>query len=803
MLSPFEEAAMPTRRYALVCLALIGLIGRPVCATTFTVTNTNDSGAGSLRQAILDANTGGPGPHTVAFSILGSGVQIITLASGGLPGISVSGGLTIDGTTQTGYAGSPLIDVVCGSTGQIAFDFGGPGGTVQGLAIGNCLAAVNSGTSVSITVKACRIGTDAAGTTAVPNGLGISVAGVTSLTIGGPTVADRNIISGNSGAYGIFLGTATGASIQNNFIGTDVTGTLALPNGTGIFVQTGAAGPGVLIGGPDAGNLISGNAADGIQNNGGSNITIQGNLIGTDANALAPLGNGGAGIAGGGVAFQIGGTLAGAGNLVSGNSVGMDLNGAGMVIQGNAVGVDDSHLLPIPNAGVGIRLTSPATPSSPNVVGPSSPGGDGANLVAFNGGIGIVVANGTRNTVRGNAIHDNAALGISLSGLNHPLADDPGDADGYAINGGQNFPIIASATQVGSDLHVLGTLNSHASTTFDIDFYSNPACVRFPHDYLQGQAWIGAAQATTDGSGIASIDVTLSGVVVDPGSRISSTATDPQGNTSEFSQRLVLGSAPLVGAASGGQVLQLDGMLFEPTGTVTIGGAAGTGYNYVGNTAAQITAPPLAPGTINDITLTDGSGLAGTLPRGYVAQFADVGLASSFSAYIAGLVANGLTVGCGGENYCPTASVTRQQMAVFLLRGKFGLCYAPPPCTGTVFGDVPCTGSAFDPWIEALAGLQITGGCGAGNYCPTAPVIRQQMAVFLLKARLGASYVPPACTNPTFPDVPCSNPFAPWIDDLSARGITGGCVGGNYCPTDPVLRQQMAVFLVKTFQLPF
>ena len=113
--------------------------------------------------------------------------------------------------------------------------------------------------------------------------------------------------------------------------------------------------------------------------------------------------------------------------------------------------------------------------------------------------------------MRGNSIHDNDTLGISLGGLNHPLADDPGDADGYTINLGQNFPIIASATQVGGDLHILGTLNSHPSTTFDLDFYSNPACARFPHDYLQAQEWIGATQVTTDGSGIAAIDVTLAG----------------------------------------------------------------------------------------------------------------------------------------------------------------------------------------------------------------------------------------------------------------------------------------------------
>jgi hypothetical protein len=414
-----------------------------------------------------------------------------------------------------------------------------------------------------------------------------------------------------------------------------------------------------------------------------------------------------------------------------------------------------------------------------------------------------VVLQGTRNTIRGNAIHDNHALAISLGGFDTPLPDDPGDANGFTINNGQNYPIVASATQEGSDLHILGTLNSHASTTFDLDFYSNPPCARLPHDFLQAQAWIGAAQVTTNGSGIAAIDVVLPGVTVDPGARISATATDPLGNTSEVSQRLVLASAPLVGVASGGQQLSLSGMLFEPGGSVDFAGTPGTGYSFLGNTVVQITAPALIPGSVVDVTLHDPSGLAGTLPRGYVAQFSDVDPNSAFGAYIGGLVANGLTAGCGGPNYCPTGSVTRQQMAVFLLKGKYGLCYNPPPCTGTVFGDVHCAGNPFDPWIEALAALQITGGCGGGNYCPTNPVNRQQMAVFLLKALLGATYVPPACTVASFGDVPCSNPFASWIYDLAGRGITGGCGGGNYCPLDPVLRQQMAVFLVKTFQLPF
>ena len=137
-------------------------------------------------------------------------------------------------------------------------------------------------------------------------------------------------------------------------------------------------------------------------------------------------------------------------------------------------------------------------------------------------------------------------------------------------------------------------------------------------------------------------------------------------------------------------------------------------------------------------------------------------------------------------------------MAVFLLKGKHGLCYSPPSCAG-VFPDVPCP-STFANWIEALAAEGITGGCGGGNYCPQSPVRRDQMAVFLLKAEHGSTYVPPACAG-VFADVPCPSTFANWIEKLAAESITGGCGNGNYCPANPNTRGQMAVFIVKTFVL--
>jgi hypothetical protein len=142
--------------------------------------------------------------------------------------------------------------------------------------------------------------------------------------------------------------------------------------------------------------------------------------------------------------------------------------------------------------------------------------------------------------------------------------------------------------------------------------------------------------------------------------------------------------------------------------------------------------------------------------------------------------------------------VTRQQMAVFLLKAEHGSSYQPPACTG-IFGDVPCP-SQYANWIERLFAEGITAGCGGSDYCPLSPVLRQQMAVFLLKTQHGPSYVPPACTG-IFTDVPCPSQYANWIEQLHNEGVTAGCGGGDYCPAAPVLRGQMATFLVRTFGL--
>ena len=142
-------------------------------------------------------------------------------------------------------------------------------------------------------------------------------------------------------------------------------------------------------------------------------------------------------------------------------------------------------------------------------------------------------------------------------------------------------------------------------------------------------------------------------------------------------------------------------------------------------------------------------------------------------------------------------------MAVFLLKSKYGADHVPPPPPpDPIFPDVPADAFAA-AWIDELATLEITTGCGGGLYCPDRSVSRAEMAVFLLKTLLGSGYVPPTPAG-LFADVPLDYFAIAWIEDLYNRGVTAGC-GTNplrYCPDAIVPREQMATFLVRTFLGP-
>jgi hypothetical protein len=182
-------------------------------------------------------------------------------------------------------------------------------------------------------------------------------------------------------------------------------------------------------------------------------------------------------------------------------------------------------------------------------------------------------------------------------------------------------------------------------------------------------------------------------------------------------------------------------------------------------------------------------------------SFGDVPADYPVRSYIERLYAAGVTGGCTTSplNYCPGNTVTRAQMAIFLMRAEHGYDYVPPAATG-MFSDVPKSDFAA-PFIEQLANEGITGGCGGGKYCPNNPVTRAQMAVFLLRAEHGANYAPPAATG-MFSDVVLTDFTAPFIEQLANENITSGCGGTKYCPANSVTRAQMAVFLDRTFNLP-
>ena len=194
---------------------------------------------------------------------------------------------------------------------------------------------------------------------------------------------------------------------------------------------------------------------------------------------------------------------------------------------------------------------------------------------------------------------------------------------------------------------------------------------------------------------------------------------------------------------------------------------------------------------------TEGVKKTWTLHVGH--SFADVPETNLFYEFVETIFHGGITAGGVCGDYCPDAATLRKQMAVFVLKAKEGPFFVPPPATG-VFLDVPA-GDPFAPWIEELFRRGVVAGCGAGpTYCPDDPVLRQQMAVFLLRTLEGSAYVPPPCDG-DFDDVDCPSLFADWIEEIANRGIAAGCGGDNYCPLDPTKRGQMAPFLVKTFSL--
>ncbi len=459
--------------------------------------------------------------NTVSGIYLGADNNTVT---GNIIGMNAAGttaaangyyGVHIDGSNNTiGDTTTGAGNIISGNGFYGITVFTGTGNSVRGNILSTNEASGLNFASDANSAYGNIIGMDANGTVAQGNKYaGIEISG-SGNHIGGSTQSQRNLISGNI-EYGIIVGDGTGNTIKGNYIGTDKSGSTAIANGTcGILINADYT----QVGGTGAGegNLVSGNTVAGVAIFGRHN-TLQGNIVGLDATGTTAIGNGEA------IMIQnanniVGGSIAGSRNIISGN------NGGAVIIygtsrdtvQGNYIGVDITGTAIVPNAyeGVVLHYASNTVTSK--------------NTIAGNGTVGVLVSgNGGRNIISANSIYDNGGLGIDL-GNDGVTQNDALDTDAGA-NGLLNFPLITSISQGAGSTTISGTYDGSPSATFTIELFSNATIDS--SGYGEGKTYIGNTIVNTDAAGHGIFTATVSGSY----NIITATATNSFNSTSEFS----------------------------------------------------------------------------------------------------------------------------------------------------------------------------------------------------------------------------------------------------------------------------
>jgi uncharacterized repeat protein (TIGR01451 family) len=505
--------------------------------SAYVVTNTDNAGANSLRWAIQQVNSDNT-TDTIQFDIASSGVQTIQLTS---PMPTITNSVLIDGTTEQGYQATPLI-VIDGSkagSGSEGLVLTAGGNTVQGLAlVGFSASAIVLNSLGGNVVQGNFLGVNASGTVADGNGEGISIDGSSSNTIGGGSPATANVISGNTG-NGIQIETGSGGAsnnmIEGNLIGTTANGLSPLGNALSGVLIAGASGNQIGFPGNGLGNIISGNTGAGIQlTSGASGNVIQNDSIGVGADGKTPVGNGGDGI----LLQDAPDTMIGGTDLNEANVIGCN--------QGNGINIAGGTEVLVSGNFIGTDLTGTLDlgnhtngvnlASSSNTVGGTN--GGAANVIDFNGagstGSGVeLVGNVNQNAILSNSIYENAGLGINLG--DGPTPNHPPGSTGP--NNYQNYPVLSTAQSDGSSTTVQGTLSDAPNTMYLLQFFSSPT--EDSTGFGQGDVLVGSLSVTTNSAGNASFTVAVPQAST-PGQYISATATDPAGNTSEFALDVVV-----------------------------------------------------------------------------------------------------------------------------------------------------------------------------------------------------------------------------------------------------------------------
>jgi len=501
-----------------------------------------------------------------------------------------------------------------------------PGG--GNLISGNQGSGIAIELSNSVRVLGNLIGTNALGTAALPNGGDGIVSGNSGAhRIGGSTLSERNLISGNRG-NGISLSRGTDRTlVQGNYIGVNISGTGALPNAQ-FGVQLFEGGPLNSVGGADAGsrNVISGNLRGGIdiaflsEDN-----DVRGNYIGTNASGTLAVANGGPGVLveGDSKRNRIGSPAAGGGNVISGNAgdgvllngaSGTDLAPAANLIQGNRIGTTALGAA-LPNRGHGVELTGPY--SEANQIGGAEPGA--GNWIAYNLGDGVLLRQESTfgtffigNPIRANSIYENQGLGINLQPVGEsPSTVTPNDFQDPdpGPNRLQNFPVLTGAVVQPGLTTLTGTLNSTPNSPFALDFFRSPA--PDPSGYGEGQQYLGSATVATDASGNASFTFAATGIGAGEPGFFTATATNTvTRDTGEFSaalqgssMTLAAGSFPEASRSRAVQSGQIIGQITDAGGA----GMAGVRLSLHQPTGAEIYSPDWDPNRLH-VTWTDSTG---------------------------------------------------------------------------------------------------------------------------------------------------------------------------------------------------
>jgi hypothetical protein len=512
---------------------------------TFTVTSTGDNGAGSLRTAITQANAHA-GADTIAFAI-GSGQHQIRIATA-LPAITDP--VVINGRTQPGFSGVPLIlvngfDAGAGVNGLV-IEAGGSGSTVVGLGINQFNGDAILIRANNVHVVGNYIGILHTGLEELSNaGNGVHIQGpATGNVIGSVHAAGRNVISGNDtngvliageGARGnVVLGNYIGTNASGSgFVGNGVADTASLADGAGIRIAGGASGN--VIGGTAAGarNVISANTEYGVNIDGANGNVVLGNYIGTNASGSVAFGNfeDGVRIVNGSSGNVIGGTTVAARNVISGNGAnGVDI--AGTLTRGNHIRGNRIGAAAVGGVelGNGEAGVKINADASFNAVG--GPAATAGNIIAFNHDTGVRIDSGTGNTVLSNRLIDNVGPGIDLQ-HNGVTPNDPNDSDAGA-NGLINFPELSFARLIDSGLlRIVGSINVGPNKTLRIEFFASAAAD--PSGHGEGEKFLGYLSLRTGEANTASFATRLAVSGVHAGDVLTATVTDELGNTSEFS----------------------------------------------------------------------------------------------------------------------------------------------------------------------------------------------------------------------------------------------------------------------------